>query len=69
MVLIAARDSSCEEALGPTATFQTIDLLTPVRPACSEPIALIKIKARMLWIVSAADRGRITGNSEVKNMA
>ena len=45
----------CEEALRPTATFRTIAPLTPVRPACSEPIALIKIKTGLLWIVSAAD--------------
>jgi len=45
----------CEEALRPTATFRTIAPLTPVRPACSEPIALNKIKTGLLWIVSAAD--------------
>ena len=42
MSLIAASDFSSDEAERPTATLRTMDPLTPVRPACSEPISLIR---------------------------
>ena len=42
MFLIATSDFSSEDAVRPTATFRTMDPLTPVSPACSEPIALIR---------------------------
>lgn len=40
--LIAASDFLREEAERSTATFRTIDPLKPVRPACSEPIAIMR---------------------------
>ena len=40
--LITASDFCSEETERPTATLRTIEPFTPVRPACSEPMALIR---------------------------
>ena len=40
--LMAMSDFLREEAERSTATFRTIDPLKPVRPACSEPMAIMR---------------------------